>query len=76
MPPQQHGDTDLSKTGFVGLYQVLRVFPVSRSSWWAGIQTGKYPRGYKLGKRCTGWKCEDIRRLISATGRNSHGAES
>jgi len=43
---------------------VLSVFPVSRSTWWAGISTGRFPKGVKLGPRITAWKVEDIRKLI------------
>ena len=54
----------LPESGFVRLPAVLAVFPVSRSTWWAGIQSGKYPSGIKLSERVTAWKVEDIRALI------------
>ena len=52
--------------GFMRLPAVLSVFPVSKSTWWAGISAGRFPRGVKLGPRITAWKVEDIRRLIEA----------
>jgi len=54
----------LPNTGFVRLPVVLSVFPVSKSTWWAGIKSGKYPAGVKLSERVTAWKTEDIRALI------------
>jgi len=38
--------------------------PVSRSTWWAGVRTGRYPKPVKLGPRVTAWRIEDIQTLI------------
>lgn len=54
----------LPSTGFVRLDEVLRIFPVGRSTWWQGIKDGRYPKGIKLSPRTTAWKVEDIRNLI------------
>ncbi|MHB8391855.1 MAG: helix-turn-helix transcriptional regulator [Acidobacteriaceae bacterium] len=60
---------DLPETGFVRLPAVLRVFPVSKSTWWSGVKAGKYPAPVRtLGKRITAWRVEDIRALIEAAG--------
>jgi predicted DNA-binding transcriptional regulator AlpA len=56
--------TALPQTGFVRLPQVLSLFPVGRSTWWAGVKSGKYPSPVKISPRCTAWKAEDIRALI------------
>lgn len=40
------------------------VIPVSRSAWWAGVKTGRYPKGIKLGPRTTAWRWSDIKKLI------------
>ena len=58
----------IPETGFLRLPQVLAVFPVSRSSWWAGVKEGKYPQPVKLSPRCTAWRAEDIRTLINEAG--------
>lgn len=50
--------------GYVRLPKVLAVIPISRSSWFAGIKSGKYPKGVKLGERTTAYRVEDIRALI------------
>jgi prophage regulatory protein len=42
------------------LPQVLEIIPVSKSSWWAGVASGKYPQAVKLGPRITCWRLSDI----------------
>ena len=56
----------LPETGFVRLPEVLKVFPVSKSTWWAGVKDGRFPEGVKLGPKMTAWKVEDIRALIES----------
>jgi hypothetical protein len=65
----------LPETGYVRLPQIIGnpkadppippVIPVSKSTWWAGIKSGRYPKPVRtLGPRITAWKVEDIRALI------------
>jgi prophage regulatory protein len=57
----------LPEIGFVRLPAILAPLgpiPVSRSTWWAGIRLGRYPRPVKLGPRISAWRVEDIRALI------------
>ena len=54
----------LPDTGFIRLPKVLDVYPVSRSTWWEGVRTGKYPQAVKLSERVTAWRVSDIRKLI------------
>ncbi|MES2659477.1 MAG: AlpA family phage regulatory protein [Verrucomicrobiota bacterium] len=54
-----------AELGYLRLPQVLRLIPVSKSTWFRGIQSGKYPRPVKLGIRASGWKVSDIRRCIA-----------
>lgn len=56
----------LPSTGFVRLPVVLRHYPVSRSTWWAGVRTGRYPKPVSIGARAVAWRAEDIRALIEA----------
>ncbi|MBL3677530.1 MAG: AlpA family phage regulatory protein [Alphaproteobacteria bacterium] len=58
----------LPETGFVRLREVLKVFPVSKTTWWAGVKSGKFPKPIKLGPKMTAWRAEDIRALIVAMG--------
>lgn len=63
----------LPETGLVRLSQILGnrkkgippIIPVSKSSWWAGVKSGRYPKPIKLGIRTTCWNAIDIRRLIN-----------
>ena len=52
--------------GFLRLPEILKLFPVSKSSWWAGVRNGKWPRSYKLGDNTTAWKISDIRELLDS----------
>ena len=60
--------SDLPTTGFLRLPQVLRLIPVSKSTWWQGVRDGRFPRSLKLSARCTVWRAEDVRALISHPG--------
>lgn len=63
----------LPETGLVRLSQILgdkkkgipAIIPVSKSSWWAGVKSGRYPKPIKLGERTTCWKVCDIHQLIN-----------
>lgn len=54
----------LPTTGFIRLPAVLSVIPVSKSTWWAGVKSGRYPKPVKLSERITAWRVEDIQALI------------
>ncbi len=67
----------LPETGFLRLTQIIgnpkavppipAVIPVSKSTWWEGVKSGRYPQPVRtLGLRITAWRVEDIRALIDA----------
>ena len=66
----------IPETGFLRLPQIIGnpkanppippIIPISKSAWFAGIASGKYPKSVKLGTRTTVWRVEDIRNLIAA----------
>jgi hypothetical protein len=68
----------LQETGFLRLPQIIGdkhanppippIISVSKSTWWAGIKTGRYPQPVKIGARCTAWRVEDIRAYIESVG--------
>lgn len=63
--------TVLPQTGFVRLSAILAPngpIPVSKSTWWAGIKDGRFPKPVKFGPRITAWRVEDIRTLIKTGG--------
>ncbi len=45
---------------------VLTYVPVSRSGWWAGVKSGRYPKPIRIGARCVAWRESDIRALIAS----------
>lgn len=61
-------------TGYLRLPQIIgdhkanppipALIPVSKSTWWEGVRTGRYPKAIKLGPRITAWRVEDIETLI------------
>lgn len=55
----------LPKEGFVRLRHILQVLPIGKSTWWAGVKSGRYPKPVRtLGQRITAWRVEDIHELI------------
>lgn len=67
----------LHTVGFLRLKQIIgnpkasppvhAIIPVSKSTWWAGVKTGRYPQPVRtLGQRITVWRMEDICALIEA----------
>ena len=57
----------LPRAGLMRLASILAPrgpIPVGRSTWWAGVKSGRFPTPVKLGPRTTVWKVEDIRNLI------------
>lgn len=69
----------LPETGYLRLRQIIgdpkalppipAVIPVSKSTWWAGVRTRRYPQPVRtLGRRITAWRVEDIRKLIESQG--------
>ena len=65
---------DLPSTGYLRLPQIVgnakaepptpALIPVSKSTWWDGVKSGRFPKPVKLSARTTAWRVEDIRALI------------
>jgi predicted DNA-binding transcriptional regulator AlpA len=61
--------------GFLRLEQIIgdkkkgipAIIPVSRSSWFAGVKSGRYPKGINLGPRTIVWPVETIRSYNSVS---------
>ena len=73
-PPQEgsqnHG---FQLIGFLRLPQVLALIPISKSAWWAGCKSGRYPKPIKLGLRTTVWRASDIAALLERLSKNEGG---
>ncbi|GLQ22938.1 hypothetical protein GCM10007853_08120 [Algimonas ampicilliniresistens] len=62
-------NTSFPETGLVRLSQILAPagpIPVSKSTWWDGVKSGRFPKPQKLGPRTTVWKVADIRALYES----------
>lgn len=65
-PPAQ--SPPLPQTGFLRLRQIIgdkkrnipALIPVGKSTWWAGVKSGRYPSPIKLSERCVAWRLADI----------------
>lgn len=77
----------IPETGYLRLWQIVGrpasksrpaipgLIPVSRSTWWAGVKSGRYPQPTRaLGPRITAWRIEDIRALIESAARSEASA--
>ena len=58
-----------AQQGLLRIKQVLELVPIGRSTWWAGVRSGKYPRPIKLSDRTTAWYRADIEELIASAGK-------
>ena len=54
-----------TKSVLLRLPEVLALFPVGRSTWYAGISDGIYPRPVLISRRSVAWTLESIESLIS-----------
>lgn len=60
--------TTVPTVGFLRLPQILQLVPISKSAWWEGCKTGRFPKPIKLGPRTTAWKAEEIAALLERLG--------
>ncbi len=66
----------LPEAGFLRIWQIIGdrkrgiepLLPVCRSTFLAGVNSGKYPKPVKLGERTTAWKKADILALLESMG--------
>ncbi|HEY5851073.1 MAG TPA: AlpA family phage regulatory protein [Lysobacter sp.] len=78
----------LPETGYLRLSQIIgcpatstrpavpAIIPVSKSTWWNGVSSGRFPRPVKLATRVTAWRVEDIRVLVERLAGASGGDNS
>ena len=63
--------THIPSTGFLRLPQIMELVPISKSAWWEGCRTGRYPKPVKLAPRTTVWRAEDIADLVERLGKET-----
>ncbi len=50
----------LDPNRLIRLKEVLRIVPVSASTWWNWVATSRAPAPVRLGRRCTCWRYTDV----------------
>lgn len=72
IPDSLHTDyIELQKPRLYRLRQIIGnrtnpgPIPISKSSWWSGVKSGKYPKPIHLGARTSVWRSEDIDKIIA-----------
>ena len=55
----------LPEAAFVRLPTILKLLPISKSTWLSGVKSGYFPKPVRLGKKITAWRVEDICKLIN-----------
>ena len=40
------------------------ILPLSKSSWWDGVKSGRFPKAVKIGANTTVWREDEIRSLV------------
>ena len=60
MVTQNQDSKTENKRVFLRLPQVLEIIPISKSTWWKGIQEGRFPKPVKLTERTSAWLLDDI----------------
>lgn len=65
--------TQIPSTGFLRLSQIMEFIPISKSAWWDGCRTGRFPKSVKLGPRITVWRAEEIKAFIENAGIKTDG---
>lgn len=64
----------IPEAGYMRLPDILKVYPVGKSTWWAKVKQGEYPKPVKLGPNTSAWRVEDIRALINKAGQPTPAA--
>jgi prophage regulatory protein len=68
LTPEMINDSNfagLPQSGYIRLPAVLALIPVSKSTWWAGVRDGRFPRPTKkFGPRIAAWDNKDINLLL------------
>ena len=50
------------------------IIPISKSSWWAGVKTGRFPQAIKLGENTTAWREDEVRELVDTLSKKRNGS--
>lgn len=76
--------TNQNNAGFLRIWQITGdkekgiepILPIGRSTFLAGVRTGKYPKPIKLGEKTTAWRKIDIQKLVDSFNATSEESNS
>jgi predicted DNA-binding transcriptional regulator AlpA len=54
----------LPDEAMVEIKQFMPLLPFEKSCWWAGVKTGRFPQGKRLGHNKTAWTVGQIRQVL------------
>jgi len=57
--------TDLAANRLLRLPEVLKIIPVSRSTWYLGVKSHDYPAPVKISRRAVAWRRHEVEALVS-----------
>jgi len=63
--PPKPGPEEIRSITLYRLPQVLSRLGISRSTWYAGINSGRFPPGHSLSPRLRVWRSDEIDLVIS-----------
>ncbi len=65
--------TTLTENTLLRLPQVLALIPISKSAWWAGCKSGRFPKPVKIGPRTSAWRGSDILAVLEKISKGEAG---
>jgi predicted DNA-binding transcriptional regulator AlpA len=66
---QETATQSVNPASLLRLKGVLTLVPIGASTWWKGVNEGKFPKPIRLGPNTTVWRARDILDLIERLGR-------
>lgn len=55
---------------------IIRILGISRSTWWAGVKSGRFPQPVKLSPGITAWWAHDIAAVLNELKRGSEAKKA
>ena len=68
MAVQTRDVTEKNQERLLRLKHVLKIIPISKSTWWAGCASGRFPKPIHLGPRLACWRESEVLALIQVEG--------
>jgi predicted DNA-binding transcriptional regulator AlpA len=64
----------MSDKKLLKIKEVLQMVPVSKTTWYKGVKSGRYPQSVKIGEKATAWRREDIEKYIDELQKTKNNA--